>query len=94
MIAADRETSVPQAKPSRVFRKSRPMMPRQDAARQARVAALAWSTFGDRERVMAFLNADHPQLGGRPLDLAIASDAGLNRVEGVLAELAVAAPSR
>ena len=71
----------------RVFRPSRPPMPRPAAARQARVMALAWTALGTREGVMAFLNAAHPALGGRPLDLAIASDAGLADVEQALTAL-------
>lgn len=72
----------------RIFRPSRPPMPRLDAARQARVMGLAWTAFGSRDGVMAFLNGDHAELGARPLDLAIASDAGLARVEQTLIALA------
>lgn len=75
----------------RTFRKSRPPMLQAAAARQARIASLAWTTLGNRERVMAFLNADHPELGARPLDLAIASDAGLAQVERVLSAMPPAA---
>jgi uncharacterized protein (DUF2384 family) len=71
----------------RVFRPSRAPMPRLDAARQARVMGLAWTAFGSRDGVMAFLNGDHAELGARPLDLAIASDAGLARVEQALTAL-------
>ncbi len=85
------EAPVTQAKRSRVFRPSRVAMPRLEAARQARIASLAWTTLGSREAVMAFLNADHPSLGATPLDCAIASDAGLARVEALLADLATAA---
>lgn len=87
-MATDDAVPAAPRKPGRVFRKSRPPMPKLDAARQARVMTLAWTALGSRERVMAFLNADHPQLGARPLDLAIASDAGLVRVERALADLA------
>ncbi|WP_293875494.1 MULTISPECIES: antitoxin Xre/MbcA/ParS toxin-binding domain-containing protein [unclassified Sphingomonas] len=92
-MSAPLDDAVPatRTKPGRVFRKSRPPMPRLDAARQARVMSLAWTALGDRDRVMAFLNADHPQLGARPLDLAIASDVGLARVERALADLATGA---
>jgi len=48
---------------------------------------LAWTAFGSRDGVMAFLNGDHAELGARPLDLAIASDAGLARVEQALTAL-------
>lgn len=36
------------------------------------------------EAAMAFLNDHNPQLGGRPLDLATASDAGLTAVKAAL----------
>ncbi|MCP3735436.1 DUF2384 domain-containing protein [Sphingomonas sp. RP10(2022)] len=77
-------------KRSRVFRPARVAMPRLEAARQARVTALAWDVLRNRERVMAFLNATEPQLDARPLDLAIASDAGLARVERLLADMSAA----
>lgn len=67
-------------------------MPRLEAARQARVTALAWTTFKNREHVMSFLNADHPDLDARPLDLAIASDAGLARVEHALSQAGLRKP--
>jgi uncharacterized protein (DUF2384 family) len=48
-----------------------------EAVRQGTAARLAWSAFQDRDRVVAFLNSHDEALGGRPIDLAIASDAGL-----------------
>ena len=42
-----------------------------------------------REAVMTFLNVHHDALDGRPLDLAVDSDAGLARVRGVLASYSV-----
>ena len=48
-----------------------------EAARQGTAATLAWSAFKDRDRVVAFLNGHDEALGGRPIDLAVASDAGL-----------------
>jgi hypothetical protein len=49
----------------------------EEAQRQGEAARHAWSAFQDRDRVVAFLNGHDEQLGGRPIDLAIASDAGL-----------------
>jgi len=86
--AAPADEAQPAPKRGRTFRKSRPPMLQAAAARQARIASLAWTTLGNRERVMEFLNADHAELGARPLDLAIASDAGLARVEHVLLAMA------
>lgn len=54
--------------------------------RQGRVTQVAWAELGGRDAVMAFLNAHHDGLGGRPLDLAIASDEGLVAVETALRE--------
>jgi len=48
--------------------------------RQAAVTAAAWSFFGNGPTMIAFLNGNHPDLGGRPLDLAVNSDAGLDAV--------------
>lgn len=52
--------------------------------RQAAVMTLAWKMLGEREAVMSFFNAHSEELGGRPLDLATDSDAGLARVEAAL----------
>lgn len=54
--------------------------------RQGRVTQVAWSALGGRDAVMAFLNTHDDALGGRPLDLALASDEGLLAVESALAE--------
>ena len=52
--------------------------------RQASVTAAAWKTFGSRDPMIAFLNTVDERLGGRPLDLAVNGEDGLNTV---LAEL-------
>ena len=39
-----------------------------------------------REAAIEFMNAHHDDLGGRPIDLAIASDDGRSRVELALSE--------
>jgi hypothetical protein len=51
-----------------------------EAQRQGAAARHAWSAFQDKDRVVAFLNGHDEELGGRPIDLAVASDAGLARV--------------
>lgn len=69
------------------FRKSRaPGIPADAAQRQGDISRLAFLLLG-RERAISFLNDEHPGLGGRPLDLAIASDAGCAGVEAELARL-------
>jgi len=59
-------------------------MPADAAARQGRVAKLAWDAFGERDAVVTFLNTHEESLGGRPLDLAISGPEGLDRVEALL----------
>jgi hypothetical protein len=73
-------------KKARVFRPARTVMPREAAARQLRLTMAAWTALRTPERVKAFLNSDHAALSARPIDLAIASDAGLMRVERLLSE--------
>ncbi len=60
-------------------------MPADAAARQGRVAKLAWDALGERDAVLAFLNTHDDALGGRPIDLAIADEAGLASVEVAIA---------
>jgi uncharacterized protein (DUF2384 family) len=66
------------------FSRFKPAMPREQAARQGVIAGAAWSVFQDRDAVMAFLNTHRDDLGGRPLDIAIASDDGLRLVRDIL----------
>lgn len=54
------------------------------AARQGRAATLAWEKFRDSAAVAAFLNTHDEELGARPIDLAVASAAGLEAVERML----------
>jgi uncharacterized protein (DUF2384 family) len=67
----------------RIFRKARtgPVLSRDEGARQGRVVRSAAAAFADTEAVRLFLNSHHPVLLGRPIDLAVASDAGLEAVE-------------
>lgn len=67
------------------FRRARkgPVLSREQGVRQGRVVKSALAVFGSAD-ALAFLNAHHAGLGGRPLDLAVASDAGLGAVETAL----------
>jgi hypothetical protein len=77
----------------RPFRKAAPMLPRESGARQGQVVRSAQAALGSTDRVRSFLNNHHAGLGGRPLDLATASAAGLVAVEAAIAEEAkTAAP--
>ena len=60
---------------------NQPRLAPDEAARQGSAARQAFSAFGDRERAMAFLNSHDEELGGRPIDVAIASGSGLAAVE-------------
>lgn len=67
----------------RPFRKAftRERMPVERAERQGRITTLAWQLLGGRDAAMAFLNHHDETLGGRPLDLAVASAEGCAAVE-------------
>lgn len=60
-------------------------MPADSAERQGRVTMLAWRLLGGRDEAMAFLNNHDEALGGRPLDLAVASVEGCEAVERAIA---------
>ena len=62
-------------------RSSAPRLTREQAERQGRVARLAFEALGRPEQARIFLNTHSAELGGRPIDLAIASDEDLQRVE-------------
>lgn len=57
----------------------------EQAERQGRASRLAVEVLKRPEAVIAFLNTHDDSLGGRPIDLAVASDAGLSAVEEALA---------
>ncbi|MFT3966343.1 MAG: hypothetical protein QM690_10720 [Sphingobium sp.] len=67
---------------NRTFRKASagPRLSAEEAQRQGRCSTLAFLTLG-REGALLFLNAHDDALGGRPLDVAIASAEGLAAVE-------------
>jgi len=70
---------------------NRPRLAPDQAKRQGEITQLAFLLLG-REPAIAFLNTAHSALGGRPLDLAIASDAGRNSVEAEIGRLAYVSP--
>ena len=69
---------------SRLFRPKRTPLPRDDARRQGDISSLAYLTMGGRDAAEAFLNAENPTLGGRPLALATASAEGYARVAAAI----------
>lgn len=58
------------------------------AQRQGKAATLAWESFRDSEAAKQFLNTHDDALGGRPIDLAVASPEGLEAVAQFLASRA------
>jgi uncharacterized protein (DUF2384 family) len=86
---AERREPNPRRPQSMQFRKrSKTPPPTPDQARrQSHVVQSAWRHFGAREPAIAFLNTRHSSLEAQPLHLAIESDEGLARVEGLLEEM-------
>ncbi|MCD2325336.1 DUF2384 domain-containing protein [Sphingomonas sp. IC-56] len=62
----------------------------ESAERQGRITMLAWEKLGGTDAAREFLNSFDETLGGRPLDLAVASTEGLRAVENAIAERAAA----
>ena len=69
------------------FRKKRtgPVLSFEQGARQGQAVRSAQTALRSTEAVRAFLNSHHAGLSGRPIDLAVASQAGLLAVERALA---------
>jgi uncharacterized protein (DUF2384 family) len=70
------------------FRKKNKLGPRlsdEESKRQGQAVRSAQAALGNVEAVRAFLNSHHDALDGRPIDLAVASDAGLIAVEAAIA---------
>ena len=65
------------------FRKAvrRPRVSPEVASRQIRLLKATQAALVTADATREFLNNEHPELGGRPLDIALHSDAGLLAVE-------------
>jgi hypothetical protein len=63
-----------------------PKISSDQARRQGQITHTAFLLLG-RERAIEFLNGDNLSLGGRPIELAIASEEGCAGVEGELARI-------
>jgi hypothetical protein len=70
---------------SALFRKAwqGPILSREQGRRQGRAVKAARARLGAADGLV-FLKGHHEGLGGRPLDLAVASEAGLGAVETAL----------
>ena len=55
-----------------------------EQVRQGRVVSSAHAAMPDVDAVRSFLNTHHDGLRGRPIDLAVASEAGLLAVEAAI----------
>jgi uncharacterized protein (DUF2384 family) len=77
------------------FRKAKrgPILSRDESVRQGKAVRSAHAALGDVDAVRAFLNSHHPALSGRPIDLAVASEAGLAAVEAAIARQAQGGPT-
>ncbi len=64
-----------------------PRLGRDEAERQGRVSRLAFEALRQPEAVIAFLNTHDAALGGRPIDLAIAGEDSMRRVEQAIAAM-------
>lgn len=77
--------TAPAPRPTRRFQRANgPRLTPDEMRRQGELATRAWLHFGERDAAVAFMNASHPDLDGRPIDLAVASDDGLARATAVL----------
>jgi|AOAMet2_C49A8_80_1029290.scaffolds.fasta_scaffold78629_2 uncharacterized protein (DUF2384 family) len=65
-----------------------PRLTPEEMARQGRVLQRAIAVLGASEAI-AFINRHDDDLGGRPIDLSIASPQGLKAVEDMLDRMAV-----
>lgn len=83
MMDGDETTSSAGAKKRIFFQSSRHGSPisKDMAKRQGQITSLAFALLGGRDAALTFLNGGNAALGGRPLDLAMASDHGYHLVE-------------
>ena len=61
-----------------------PVLSRDEGKRQGRAVRSAQAALGSVDAVRAFLNSHHASLDARPIDLAVASEAGLAAVEAAI----------
>jgi uncharacterized protein (DUF2384 family) len=62
-----------------------PILSPDEGKRQGHAVRAAQAALGSVDQVRAFLNSRHEGLNGRPIDVAIASEAGLIAVEAAIA---------
>jgi len=64
-------------------------MPADQSRRQSDLIESAWRHFRKSAPMIAFLNTRHESLDALPLHLAIESDHGLERVQGLLQDMSL-----
>lgn len=68
------------------FRRSAGAKPAPDVVeRQTKMALIAFQAFGSKDAARSFLNGEHDQLGGRPIEIAGRDEAGFDSVRAALA---------
>jgi hypothetical protein len=89
VVPPEAQAGRPPVQWSRRFRrKASAKVPTADELRrQDAVLRSAWRSLGQPGPVIAFLNTHNESLGARPIYLALESDEGLLRVEGLLGEI-------
>ena len=75
---------------NRFKKSSLPRLTREEMIRQGRIVDVAQAALADLASVRAFLNTHHDGLGGRPIDVGVASDAGLAAAEAAIVSEAAA----
>jgi uncharacterized protein (DUF2384 family) len=69
-----------------------PALSQDEGKRQSQAVRAAQAALGSVDAVRAFLNSHHPDLDGRPIDVAVASEDGLAAVEAAIASASADGP--
>ena len=88
MTAKQDPDGVPSAPRLMRFRRSGSGLSSDAARRQGEVTHLAFRALGGRDAAVEFLNLPDAALGGRPLDIAVASAEGAAKVAQAILRLA------
>jgi uncharacterized protein (DUF2384 family) len=88
MASEEDPDDMPRAPRMMRFRRSGSGLSADAARRQGEVTHLAFLALGGRDAALEFLNLPDSTLGGRPLDIAIASKEGAAKVTQAIRRLA------
>lgn len=81
---SDQDGLTPQKRPAFRRRSNGVVLASDQAKRQSLITHLAFQLLGGRDAAVAFLNAHDDALDARPLDRAMADEAGYAEVEALL----------